>query len=112
MSLVGAMIPGEDASHDAALLALQLKPFPKGSSPDEFSTRVTFALENHIPYLERPFADDASMGDQTGSVRTRNRGSRNVQFTGTAREWTEVRVGGRWGARRVVRGAGDCACSR
>ena len=63
MSLVGAMIPGEDASHDAALLALQLKPLPKGSSPDEFSTRVTFALENHIPYLERPFADDASISE-------------------------------------------------
>ena len=59
MSLVGAMIPGEDASHDAALLALQLKPLLKGSSPDDFSTRMTFALENHIPYLERPFADDA-----------------------------------------------------
>ena len=53
MSLVGAMIPGEDASHDAALLALQLKPLLKGSSPDDFSTRMTFALENHIrvPYV-------------------------------------------------------------
>ena len=26
--------------------------------------------------------------------------------------WAEVRVGGRWGATRVVRPAGDCACSR
>ena len=26
--------------------------------------------------------------------------------------WAEVRVGGRWGATRVVRAAGDCACSR
>ena len=56
-----AMIPGEDASHDAALLALQLKLLVKGSSPDEFSARVTYALENHIPFLERPFANETSI---------------------------------------------------
>ena len=55
MSLVGAMIPGESASHDAALIALQLKPLQDGSTPDEYSLRVVGALTNHIPYLERPF---------------------------------------------------------
>ena len=40
MSTTDAMIPGEDASHDAALLALQLKPLAKGSSPDELARRV------------------------------------------------------------------------
>ena len=29
MSTTDAMIPGEDATHDAALLALQLKPLPR-----------------------------------------------------------------------------------
>ena len=61
MSTTDSMIPGEDASHDAALLALQLKPLAKGSSPDEFSARVTYALENHIPFLERPFANETSI---------------------------------------------------
>ena len=55
MSLVAAMIPGESSSHDAALIALQLKPLPDGSTPDEYSLRVVGALTNHIPYLERPF---------------------------------------------------------
>ena len=55
------MIPGEDASHDAALLALQLKPLAKGSSPDEFSARVTYSIENHMPSLERPFANGTAI---------------------------------------------------
>ena len=61
MSTTDSMIPGEDASHDAALLALQLKPLAKGSSPDEFSARVTYALENHMPFLERPFANNTAI---------------------------------------------------
>ena len=61
MSTTDSMIPGEDASHDAALLALQLKPLAKGSSPDEFSARVTYAIEKHMPFLERPFANDTAI---------------------------------------------------
>ena len=82
MSTTNAMIPGEDASHDAALLALQLKPLAKGSSPDEFSARVTYAIENHMPFLERPFANDTAISawvvKQVPRARARDRGSRDV----------------------------------
>ena len=61
MSVVGAMIPGESATHDAALVALQLKPLPAGATTDEYAKRVVGALTDHIPYLERPFPNREAM---------------------------------------------------
>ena len=55
MSSTAAQAPGEALDHDAQLLLLQYKPLPDTCTPDEFSTRVSTAIENHFPYLERKF---------------------------------------------------------
>jgi len=34
---------------------LTLKPLPEGSTPEQFSQRVSTALELHVPFLARPF---------------------------------------------------------
>ena len=55
MSATAVQAPGEALDHDAQLMLLQLKPLPDACTPDEFSTRVSTAIENHFPYLERKF---------------------------------------------------------
>ena len=34
---------------------LTLKPLPEGSTPEQFSQRVSTALELHLPFLARPY---------------------------------------------------------
>ena len=53
MGGVSAMKPGENVSHEGHLLALELSSLPPGATADQFSLRVTTALEKHIPYLKR-----------------------------------------------------------
>ena len=55
MGETASQLPGEALDHDAQLLMLSLKPLPDGASADEFSTRVSTAIEKHFPYLERGF---------------------------------------------------------
>ena len=57
MSDAKAMKPGEESIHESHLLMLTLRPLPKGATAEQFSLRVTNALENHIPYLMRPMTD-------------------------------------------------------
>ena len=53
MGEVAAMKPGEENAHEAHLLALSFSPLPPGSTTEQFSQRVTDALENDIPFLSR-----------------------------------------------------------
>ena len=53
MGGVSAMKPGENVSYEGHLLALELSSLPPGATADQFSLRVTTALEKHIPYLKR-----------------------------------------------------------
>ena len=53
MSLTTAQLPGEGLDHDAQLMLLSLKPLPDTASADEFSDRVSTAIDKHFPYLER-----------------------------------------------------------
>ena len=46
---------------------MQLDPLPNNSSPNEFMARVLPALECHIPYLERPFANNMSISEWCSS---------------------------------------------
>ena len=48
-----AQLPGEAANYDAQLLALDLKPLSDDATPDEFSSRVSDAIDNTFPYLKR-----------------------------------------------------------
>ena len=53
----------EADAHEDHLTALRLKPLPDGCSSDEFGARVNDALNNHIPFLRRPFpVGDGSLG--------------------------------------------------
>ena len=55
MGDAAAMQPGEESMHEAHMLTLTLKPLPEGSTPEQFSQRVSTALELHVPFLARPF---------------------------------------------------------
>ncbi len=63
MSERAASLPGEEASHDAYLTKLDLSPLPKGATAEQFSTRVTFALTQHVPYVRRPFPNDEAISE-------------------------------------------------
>ena len=63
MSLIDAMLRDERVSHEDALVALQHNPLPDNSSSDEFMARVSLALERHIPYLERSFAENTTISE-------------------------------------------------
>lgn len=56
------MLPGEAQDHDAALIALALKPLANEATPQEYADRVNAALKDHIPYLDRPFRDLTAQG--------------------------------------------------
>ena len=58
MGEVKAMKPGEENAHEAHLLALSFSPLPPGSAPEQYSQRVSDALENHIPFLSRPATEE------------------------------------------------------
>jgi len=55
---IAAMKPGEENAHEAHLLALSFSPLPPGSTPEQFSLRVTEALENDIPFLSRTATEE------------------------------------------------------
>ena len=43
-------------THDDYLIKLRLTPLPENCEPARFDQRVSEALEQHIPFLSRPFA--------------------------------------------------------
>ena len=53
MGEVSAMRPGEHVTHEGHMLALDLSTLPAGATADQFSLRVTTAMEKHIPFLKR-----------------------------------------------------------
>ena len=56
-----SQLPGESGEHDAFITALELKPLPSKASAQEFAERVSDALTNHVPYMDRPFKDDDAL---------------------------------------------------
>ena len=62
MSRTASQLPGEALDHDAQLLMLTLKPLADSASADEFSDRVSTAIEKHFPYLERGFDSEEAKG--------------------------------------------------
>ena len=54
-------MPGEALDHDAQLLLLTLRPLADTATADEFSDRVSTAIEKHFPYLERSFDSEEAI---------------------------------------------------
>ena len=67
-------------THDDELDRLRREPLPDGCAAQDFSEKVTRIQRDHVPYLERPFHDDASLArfidhSQADAQSQRRRGS-------------------------------------